>query len=112
MLSLASECRHGCLHLNSDWVILESVDDRDHPMPAVKAVATPVLTNLANDVQPLVRYNLGDCLTLPSWGCACGSHLPAIEVQGRSDDTLRRGRPGAEAVRMLPLALSTVLEDD
>ena len=111
-LSLASECLHGCLHLNSDWVILESVDDRGHPVPAGKAGATTLLTNLANHVQPLIRYDLGDCLTLHASVCACGSHLPAIEVQGRSDDTLRLGRPGAQAVRVLPLALSTVLEDE
>ncbi|HYN65210.1 MAG TPA: hypothetical protein VES36_11460 [Candidatus Limnocylindrales bacterium] len=81
-------------------------------MPADEAGATTLLTNLANHLQPLIRYDLGDCLTLHSKGCACGSHLPVIEVQGRSDDTLRLGRPGAQAVRVLALALSTVLEDD
>lgn len=111
-LSLASECQRGCLHLNSDWAILESVDDRGHAVPAGDAGSTTLLTNLANHLQPLIRYDLGDCLTLHSRGCACGSHLPVIEVQGRSDDTLRLGRPGAQAVRVLALALSTVLEDD
>lgn len=111
-LSLASECDRGCLHLNSDWAILESVDDRGRAVPAGEAGATALLTNLANHLQPLIRYDLGDCLTLHSRGCACGSHLPVIEVQGRGDDTLRLGRPGAQAVRVLPLALSTVLEDD
>jgi phenylacetate-coenzyme A ligase PaaK-like adenylate-forming protein len=33
-LSLASECSRGCLHLNSDWAILESVDDRGRALPA------------------------------------------------------------------------------
>ena len=111
-LSLTSECDRGYLHLNSDWAILESVDDRGHAVAAGEAGATTLLTNLANHLQPLIRYDLGDCLTLHSRGCACGSHLPVIEVQGRSDDTLRLGRPGAQAVRVLALALSTVLEDD
>ena len=44
--------------------------------------------------------------------CPCGSHLPAIEVQGRSDDVLSLARPGGAPVRLLPLALATVLEDD
>jgi phenylacetate-CoA ligase len=35
-----------------------------------------------------------------------------IEVQGRSDDTLKLAAPGAKPVPVLPLALSTVLEDD
>lgn len=111
-LSLASECLHGGLHLNSDWVILESVDDHGRSVLADAPGATTLLTNLANHVQPLIRYDLGDCLTLHPRACACGSHLPVIEVQGRSDDTLRLGRPGAQAVRVLPLAVSTVLEDD
>ena len=111
-LSLASECHCGCLHLNSDWAILESVDDRGLALPVDEAGATTLLTNLANHLRPLIRYDLGDSVTLHSKACACGSHLPVIEVRGRSDDTLRLGTPGAQAVRVLPLALSTVLEED
>ena len=40
-LSLESECDRGCLHLNSDWAILESVDDRGHAVAAGEAGATP-----------------------------------------------------------------------
>jgi hypothetical protein len=35
-----------------------------------------------------------------------------MAVQGRNDDTLRLGPPGMPLVQVLPLALSTVLEDD
>jgi len=111
-LSLASECGCGCLHLNSDWAILEPVDERGRAVPAGEASATTLLTNLANHLQPLIRYDLGDRVTPRSRACACGSHLPVIDVQGRSDDTLRLGLPGAQPVCVLPLALSTVLEDD
>jgi phenylacetate-CoA ligase len=111
-LSLASECDCGCLHLNSDWAILEPVDERGRAVPAGEAGATTLLTNLANHLQPLIRYDLGDRVTLRSRPCACGSHLPVIDVQGRSDDTLRLGLPGTQPVCVLPLALSTVLEDD
>jgi phenylacetate-coenzyme A ligase PaaK-like adenylate-forming protein len=81
-------------------------------VPAGETGATTLLTNLANHVQPLIRYDLGDRVTQRTGGCACGSHHPVIEVQGRNDDTLRLGRPGARTVRILPLAVSTVLEDD
>ncbi|HEY0856814.1 MAG TPA: phenylacetate--CoA ligase family protein [Albitalea sp.] len=111
-LALAFECRSGRLHLNSDWAILESVDDKGRPMPPRELGATALLTNLANHVQPLIRYDLGDRVRMLSQPCECGSHLPAIEVQGRCDDSLlMRGATG-RAVRVLPLALSTVLEDD
>lgn len=108
---MAIDCPYGHLHLNSDWVILESVDDQGRVLPAGEAGTSTLLTNLANHVQPLIRYNLGDSIRLYSHACACGSHLPVIEVQGRSDDTLRLGRPGEKAVSVLPLAFSTVLEE-
>lgn len=111
-LSLAFECRHGHLHLNSDWAILEPVDDQGHPVPPGEASSTTLLTNLANHLQPLIRYDLGDRVALHAQICECGSHLPVIEVQGRSDDMLQLRMPDSHMVRLLPLALSTVLEDD
>jgi phenylacetate-coenzyme A ligase PaaK-like adenylate-forming protein len=81
-------------------------------VPSDVAGSTTLLTNLANRVQPLIRYDLGDRITLHGKRCECGSHLPAIEVEGRCDDTLLLGASDDKAVRVLPLALSTVLEDD
>ena len=111
-LAMGWECAHGKLHLNADWVILEPVDRAYRPVPAGTMSHTTLLTNLANHVQPLIRYDLGDRICVAANPCPCGSPLPAIEVQGRQDDVLvmagQRGRP----VTVLPLALSTVLEDD
>lgn len=111
-LSLASECEHGRLHLNSDWVILEPVDAQGRAAAPGEAGATTLLTNLANHVQPLIRYDLGDRVTVQARACRCGSCLPVIEVQGRSEDTLHLGRAGSGSVSVLPLALSTKLEED
>lgn len=110
-LAIAAECAHGRLHLNDDWVILEPVDADHRPVPAGTPGATTLLTNLANHVQPLIRYDLGDRATLHAERCACGSSLPVIDVQGRADDTLRIG-PDAHPTWLLPLAVSTVLEDE
>lgn len=110
-LSLACECRHGVLHLNSDWAILEPVDRHGEAVPAGTAGATTLLTNLANHVQPLIRYDLGDRVALHGVPCACGSHLPVIDVSGRCDDTLSFGAGTSHPVHVVPLALSTVLED-
>jgi phenylacetate-coenzyme A ligase PaaK-like adenylate-forming protein len=111
-LSLASECVRGQLHLNSDWAILESVDAHGHPMPPGKAGATTLLTNLANRVQPLIRYDIGDRVTLHSAACTCGSALPRIDVQGRSEETMRLGPSPSKSASILPLALVTVLEEE
>ncbi len=111
-LALASECRCGGLHLNCDWAILEPVDAHGRAAPRGEAGTTTLLTNLANHVQPLIRYDLGDRVTLHAETCACGSPLPRIDVQGRMDDTLRLAGSGGRPIRVLPLALSTVLEDE
>lgn len=111
-LTLAFECGHGQLHLNSDWVILEPVDHLGQPVPPGQASATTLLTNLANHVQPLIRYDLGDSITIHPAPCACGSVLPCIEVAGRNDEMMWLGGPGQAAVCVLPLAISSVLDDE
>lgn len=111
-LSLAFECRHGALHLNSDWAILEPVDAHGRAVPLGQVGATTLLTNLANHVQPLIRYDLGDRVTLLPQACACGSSLPVLHVSGREDDILKLASgPGREHVKVVPLAVSTVLEE-
>lgn len=111
-MSIGWECSHGRMHANADWVILEPVDEQGRPMPAGQPSYSTLLTNLANHVQPLIRYDLGDQITVHLEVCGCGSSLPVIEVQGRRDDALvmagRDGRP----VTLLPLALTTVLEEE
>lgn len=110
-LSIAWPCTRGRLHVNADWVLLEGIDAQCRPMPPGVPSHTTLLTNLANRAQPLIRYDIGDSINvLPP--CPCGSAMPAIEVQGRHDDVLQIARPRAAPVKLMPLALATVLEDD
>jgi phenylacetate-CoA ligase len=109
---MASECRCGHLHLNADWVILEPVDDAGRAVAPGEFGATTLLTNLANHVQPVIRYDLGDRVRFMPGLCACGSALPVIEVQGRSDDVLTLEASDGHEVHLAPLALTTVLEDE
>lgn len=111
-LALASQCRAGRLHLNCDWAILESVDEHGRPVPEGCLGATSLLTNLANRVQPLIRYDLGDRIAVHTRGCECGSSLPVIEVHGRHDDTLHLAQAGGKPVSLLPLAVCAVLEEE
>ena len=110
-LPIAWECPYRHLHVNADWVVLEPIDQHGAPvLPGVRSHSV-LLTNLANRVQPLIRYNLGDAVTVDAAPCACGSHFPQISVEGRCDDALRLpGRRGGE-VTVVPLALETVLEE-
>jgi phenylacetate-CoA ligase len=84
-LHLADTCRDcGHLHVNADWAILEAVDDDCRPVPAGTVGAKVLVTNLANWIQPFIRYEVGDRVALSANGCRA-SHLPRIErMEGRS----------------------------
>jgi len=109
---IANECRCAKLHLNADWVVLEPVDRHGRPVAPGEIGHTTLLTNLANQVQPIIRYDLGDRVRFVPGTCACGSALPVIEVQGRSDDVLTLDDDHGHPVHLAPLALTTVLEDE
>ena len=109
---------------------MEPVDDTFRPVPPGELSHTVLVTNLANRVQPLIRYNLGDRVQLAAGPCACGSPFPALRVEGRSggvlsfaaaDGASSKGqvtgqvRDGTasdgKVVTVLPLALGTVIEE-
>jgi phenylacetate-coenzyme A ligase PaaK-like adenylate-forming protein len=76
-------------HLNSDLAILEVVDSNNRPVPNGTAGSKVLLTNLYNMVQPIIRYEIDDIVTMSEHPCACGSLLPVIQsVEGRAKDQL------------------------
>jgi phenylacetate-coenzyme A ligase PaaK-like adenylate-forming protein len=91
-------CSYGRKHVHNDWVILEAVDEAMRPVPDGTLSATVLLTVLANDVQPFIRYDLGDCLRFYKDPCPCGSPFRSFQVEGR-DATLIR----VEDVTLSPL---------
>jgi phenylacetate-CoA ligase len=76
-------------HINADWVIVEVVDEDGLPVPAGALGHKVLVTNLANRVQPFIRYELGDQITLADESCSCGSRLPLIgRIEGRTADVI------------------------
>jgi phenylacetate-CoA ligase len=76
-------------HVNADWAILENVDDDNRSVPAGQVGRKVLVTNLANRVQPFIRYELPDRLVMATQACRCGSRLPRIaRVEGRSADAV------------------------
>ena len=110
-MSIAWGCSAGWLHVNADWVLLEPVDREWRPVAPGEASHTALLTNLANRVQPIIRYDLGDSILVNPAPCACGNSLPAIRVEGRRDEVVSLTTREGRIVRLLPLALTTLLED-
>jgi phenylacetate-coenzyme A ligase PaaK-like adenylate-forming protein len=87
-LALSSGCPHATgAHLNADLACLEVVDDHYRAVPAGVAGSKVLVTNLYNRVQPLIRYEVGDVVTLSPSRCPCGSPLPLIQsVTGRTKE--------------------------
>jgi len=110
-MGIAFDCRYGVLHVNADWLILEPVDAAGEPVAPGEASHTTLLTNLANRVQPLIRYDLGDSVTALPAPCPCGSPLPAIRPEGRRDETLWIELPDGATLPLIPLVLATAVEE-
>jgi phenylacetate-coenzyme A ligase PaaK-like adenylate-forming protein len=108
---LTITCRHQRLHVNSDWFILEAVNKSYEPVPAGQHSHTVLITNLANHVQPIIRYELGDSVTVDPDPCPCGSPLPSVQVIGRTDEILSFLSRNGMSIRVLPLALWSVIKE-
>ena len=90
-LALSFECSRGRKHVNEDWVILEAVDEAMRPVPDGTLSETVLLSVLANDVQPFIRYDLGDCVRFDKDSCPCGSPFRSFQVEGRQATLVRVG---------------------
>jgi len=110
-LSIGYACHLGAVHVNADYVVLEPVEEDGSPTPPGELSHTVLLTNLANAVQPIIRYDLGDRVRAHVGPCPCGSPLPAFELEGRADDILALRAADGTHVKLVPLAISTVVED-
>ncbi|GKZ16382.1 coenzyme F390 synthetase [Haladaptatus sp. T7] len=105
------ECERGNVHVNTDWVILEPVDADYQPVDPGEPSETVLVTNLANRIQPLVRYDLGDSVTMYEERCPCGSAFPVIEVEGRQGEVLHFETDEGNEIPIFPLALTSVVEE-
>ena len=109
-LSIAHECRQGWQHLHSEWVLLEGIEADGRPTPPGRLSHGTLVTNLANWLQPIIRYRLCDRILAAAQPCACGSVLPAFRVEGRDERTLVFDRGEGAPVRLAPLAIEAVVE--
>lgn len=87
------------------------MDAAHQPIPAGQLSDRTLITNLANRVMPIIRYELGDLVSLSPEPCSCGITLPVVNVEGRTDAILRFAAPGGQVVPVLPLALWSVIKE-
>lgn len=110
-MNIAFSCEHGSLHLHADWVILEPIDAQGRLVEPGVASSDVLLTNLCNRVQPLIRYRLGDSITMVPGLCECGCPLPRLRVEGRRDDCLQFESETGSPVTLVPLAIESAIEE-
>ena len=97
---LITECEQGSLHLSVDFGWAEILDEHDQPVPPGET-GRIVCTGFANEVQPLVRYVVGDVGGFAKSPCPCGrDHLPTmLPIEGRIEDIVY-GPDGRQVVRL------------
>lgn len=104
---IACECAEGHLHINEDWVIVEPVDRNNRPVGYGVLSDKVLITNLANRIQPFIRYELTDRIIVHDEKCRCGRNTRWLEIEGRTDDTLLFD----SGVKIAPMSLYKILEE-
>jgi putative adenylate-forming enzyme len=108
-----SECQHHQgIHLFEDTTLVENVDPDGQPVAAGQPGARLLVTNLHNLVQPLLRLEVTDLVTLDPDPCPCGRPLlRAAAIHGRSDDVLSLPARGGGRVAIHPLQFALLTRD-
>lgn len=111
MCNFAGQCEEqDALHFMAlDVLHPELVDAEGKVLPWQSGTSGElVLTHVARDCQPLVRFRTGDIVTVESTEpCACGRTAPRLRVTGRADDmVVIRG------VNVFPTSVAALITSD
>ncbi|BCA79503.1 phenylacetate--CoA ligase family protein [Desulfuromonas sp. AOP6] len=78
---IAFECPSGSKHIVSDNVFIEIIRFGDEP----DGYGQVVITDLNNKLMPMIRYRLGDLVSVEKIKCSCGRGWPCLgRIIGRS----------------------------
>ena len=108
----AVECEHhNGLHIFESHVITEVVDDHNRPVADGRQGAKVLVTNLFNYVQPLIRYEVSDLISIDPEPCACGRTTRRIQaIDGRADDIMHLRIPAGDRVPVHPNHFAEAIE--
>lgn len=77
------ECKMGNLHLELQSGVFEVLDQHNLPTQSGRLIVTSFTTYGT----PLIRYDIGDTITLKNGACTCGNQNPMVQtIGGRIDD--------------------------
>lgn len=86
---IAFMCPKGNMHMMSDHLIIEFLNDEDEPVKTGES-GRIVISDLSSYAMPLIRYDIGDIGSQLETPCSCGVTLPLMEVvEGRKQDFIQ-----------------------
>ena len=111
-LSVGRSCsRFDGIHVMSDLCIVEVVDEEGQPVPDGQPGAKLLVTNLVNQVQPTIRYEVTDVTGISTVECPCDWPFPKLmPVAGRTTDILYVDAPGGGYETISPYRFGFVLQ--
>lgn len=86
---IAFQCKNGKMHVMSDHLCVEFLDDKDRQVKDGE-LGRIVVTDLESYAMPLIRYDIGDMGRPSDKKCSCGINLPLMDiVEGRKEDFIQ-----------------------
>jgi phenylacetate-CoA ligase len=110
--AVAGECvQHQGLHVNEDYVLAEVVDPHSGEPVPLGEWGELVLTTLAREAFPLIRFRTGDLTVLYDDPCPCGRTFRRMgRIPGRSDDMFIVGGVNVFPAQIHSIMLSSGLD--
>ncbi|MGC9323549.1 MAG: phenylacetate--CoA ligase family protein [Desulfomonilia bacterium] len=103
---VAFECQHkNGMHIWEDDFLVEIIDPSTLQPVEIGQRGELVITTLAREAMPIIRYRTKDLTTLSSEPCTCGrTHRKISRISGRSDDMMI-----LKGVNIFPMQIEGVL---
>ena len=105
---VAGECLYQAgMHLNEDHFIVEVVDPKTGKGLEPGEVGELIITTIAKEAYPLIRFRTGDLCSLQYQACQCGRTLVRMSrVLGRSDQVII-----VKGINIIPSRVGDLLEE-
>lgn len=86
-----SDCGFGTYHVPTDFQLIEIVDPDTLQPVSSGQTGEVVVTNLCRELQPIIRYRIGDMATFLSEPCSCDDLNSTFCLAGRAGEDFKLG---------------------
>lgn len=78
--TISTTCRYGNMHINSNNIYFELIDEEENLIFEKNKVGQIVVTGLNQFTMPFIRYKTGDFAEYSEMDCPCGDKDPVISL--------------------------------